>query len=414
MTFELVVLTLAAAQAFLLALLIFQKHRALFANRFLAVMMLACGLAMIHILVQDYGLYDAAPELLYLVLGIPFLVGPLHFLYTKYLLSRSTSMARRDRLHFVSPVAVELVAVLIALLFPASLSLPRTNNVALVPPLFHVYNWVLLACGVTYTLASLRLLIKYNRTTKKVVSSLENVRLNWLMFLTLAALAAWLEFLTESAFLLFGINLSNFVATSVCGALYIYAIGYYGLLKSEVLTVPATVSTMHEIFEAAAGESDVPAKYERSGLDEDAAADLAERLAGLMDKEKPYTRPSLTLTELASMLSVTPHNLSEVINTRFRRNFYDFINGYRVEQVKRDLGNPANKNLKILSIALDAGFNSKASFNGVFKAVTKLTPSEFRKQALETSANQRAEGSPDHSGKTSPADLTERSTDFHG
>ncbi len=83
MTFESIVLVIAAAQAFLLAGLTFQRHRALYANRFISMMMLVVGIAVVHMLVQDNGFYDTHRGLLYVVLGILFLVEPLHFLYAK-------------------------------------------------------------------------------------------------------------------------------------------------------------------------------------------------------------------------------------------------------------------------------------------------------------------------------------------
>ena len=82
--------------------------------------------------------------------------------------------------------------------------------------------------------------------------------------------------------------------------------------------------------------------------------------------------------------NIPPHNLSEVINSRLKKNFYDLVNGYRIEQVKKDLSDPAKSHLKILSLAFDAGFNSKATFNTLFKESTGQTPSDYRKSILNT------------------------------
>ncbi len=95
------------------------------------------------------------------------------------------------------------------------------------------------------------------------------------------------------------------------------------------------------------------------------------------------TRKLSSPSRLAEMLSISPHNLSEVINTRLHQNFFDFVNEYRLEQAKREPANSDKTHIKILAITYDAGFNSKSSFYSLFKKHTGLTPSEFRQRALE-------------------------------
>jgi AraC-like DNA-binding protein len=379
--FESVVLILASAQAFLLALLIYQKRRAVYANRFLFLMLTLCGIAVIHMLIEDEGFYDSHPQLLFFVLGIPFLVAPLYYLYIKYLVSREETFSPGDWFHFSPAAAIEATALAMALAFPDALPAPAGGNAAAVPAIYRVYNWVLLTSGMLYTFNCLRLLFKYRGTMKDVVS-FESVRLKRLTSLTIAALAIWFMGFAENTLMAFGINLSNFVMTSVFAGILVFIIGYMGLLRSEMFEMPVDKSTTREILEIASVKKKTDGKYEKSGLDTETSDEIMRRLVELMEETKPFTNPSLTLAQLAAMLSVTPHNLSEVINTKSKQNFYDFVNGYRIEQVKKDLSNVAKENLKILSIAFDAGFNSKASFNGIFKEATGVTPSEYRKNAL--------------------------------
>ena len=97
-----------------------------------------------------------------------------------------------------------------------------------------------------------------------------------------------------------------------------------------------------------------------------------------MAETRPYLDSQLTLQDLAEELAISPHNLSEVINTQAGKNFYDFVNGYRVEEAKRRLRDPRHANLTILAVATDSGFNSKATFNAFFKRSTGQTPSQYR------------------------------------
>src|SRR5258706_16196939 len=101
----------------------------------------------------------------------------------------------------------------------------------------------------------------------------------------------------------------------------------------------------------------------------------------MMDAERPWHESDLTLADLAARLSTTPHRLSEVLNSQVGQTFYDFVNGYRVREVQRRIAAGDASKLKILTLALDAGFASKSTFNTVFKKHTSLTPSDYRQTA---------------------------------
>ena len=106
----------------------------------------------------------------------------------------------------------------------------------------------------------------------------------------------------------------------------------------------------------------------------------ANKITHYMSTAKPYLDANLTLPQLAIMLQIPPHHLSRVINEKFGINFFDFINQYRVAEVKTKIDNPEFDNLSLLGIAFDCGFNTKSAFNRVFKKMTGMTPSEFKKQ----------------------------------
>jgi AraC-like DNA-binding protein len=119
-------------------------------------------------------------------------------------------------------------------------------------------------------------------------------------------------------------------------------------------------------------------RYERSSLGEHEAAMLKGSLLALMEREQPWKESELTLSDLAARLDSTPHKLSEVLNTQIGQTFYDFVNGYRVREVQRRITAGEARSLKILALAMDAGFASKSTFNEAFKKHTRQTPSGFR------------------------------------
>jgi AraC-like DNA-binding protein len=106
--------------------------------------------------------------------------------------------------------------------------------------------------------------------------------------------------------------------------------------------------------------------------------ELAERVVALLENEKLYEEPELTLRGLAEKLETPTYLLSQAINEGLQKTFYDLVNGYRVEEAKRLLLDSRNRNYTILSVGFEAGFNSKTTFNTVFKKFTGLTPTEFR------------------------------------
>jgi len=108
---------------------------------------------------------------------------------------------------------------------------------------------------------------------------------------------------------------------------------------------------------------------------------IVQRITVLMEKDKLYQETELTVQQLAEKLGLPTYQVSQAINEGMERNFYDLVNTYRVEEAKQLLLDPENRNYTILSVGFEAGFNSKTTFNTVFKKFTGLTPTEFRMRA---------------------------------
>lgn len=102
-------------------------------------------------------------------------------------------------------------------------------------------------------------------------------------------------------------------------------------------------------------------------------------LKDFMLAEKPYLNPSLTIRDLAELIKMNSRELSVLINQHLNQHFFDFVNEYRIEEAKEILKNPKEKELTVLEILYQVGFNSKSSFNTAFKKHTSLTPTQFRK-----------------------------------
>lgn len=102
-----------------------------------------------------------------------------------------------------------------------------------------------------------------------------------------------------------------------------------------------------------------------------------QQLKEIMETHQPYRNPELRIHDLAKLANISVRKLSDQINKEMGTNFFDFINQYRVAAFKKLVVNPRYANFTLLAIAQEVGFNSKASFNRIFKKHTGLTPSQF-------------------------------------
>ncbi|NQT26426.1 helix-turn-helix transcriptional regulator [candidate division KSB1 bacterium] len=224
------------------------------------------------------------------------------------------------------------------------------------------------------------LLWRYAKHKKEFFSTLDRINLYWLRNITVLTFLVWLTVLFLHASPLFGGMILSPEIIALATSILVYIMGYMGLKQPEIFSMNFISNLPNGDLENGSLElihSDVK-KYEKSGLSSEKAKRVLQDLVGLMEKEKPFTDANLTLHELSEKLVISGHNLSEVINTQLKQNFFDFINHYRVEEVKKTLADPAKQHYTLLSIAYDAGFNSKSSFNSIFKKHTNMTPSQFK------------------------------------
>ena len=138
-----------------------------------------------------------------------------------------------------------------------------------------------------------------------------------------------------------------------------------------------------DIFDPATDEVEEKQKYEGYQLDDEIAAAYAKEVKDLMEKEKLYKNPDLTLPMLAKKLKLSANTLSQVLNGYCGQTFYNFVNSYRLEEVVSMMRDPKFDDKSVLELLLEAGFKSKSTFNPIFKKWTGKTPSEYRKEIQE-------------------------------
>jgi AraC-like DNA-binding protein len=173
----------------------------------------------------------------------------------------------------------------------------------------------------------------------------------------------------------------------------IFALGYLGVRQPGIFSAlqdQAQSHTAEQASDSVARDSvtAVPVsrdKYRKSALTSSQSETILHTLQKVMAQQKPYLDSDLNLPKLAEILEISSHHLSQVINERLEVNFFDFVNRHRVEEAKKQLAKVQRRRPNILTIALDAGFNSKSAFYTAFKRHTEMTPSQFRRLAVSGS-----------------------------
>jgi len=164
---------------------------------------------------------------------------------------------------------------------------------------------------------------------------------------------------------------------------YIYIIAFKGIMqptiwqiKSRVIIQPVAQRVLPL---ASTGGGEMP-NLQKLNITDVKISDIVSKIIMAMENEKAYQETELSLQSLAEKLGCPPYQVSQAINDGMNKNFYDLVNSYRVEEAKRLLLQPKNRNYTVLAVGFEAGFNSKTTFNTVFKKFTGLTPTDFRER----------------------------------
>lgn len=383
-----------AFQGLLLTGVLIAQRKNRTANRLLAALMVTFTIYLASTVYFGAGIVRLWPHAFGIGYQTPWLFGPLVYLYAVAASDRSWRFGRLTWIHFV-PVAISaaFTAPYLFLSGPEKLAVLDRMIAGDVPRQLAIIDPFKYASGIGYSIATVLYLRRHRRQVENSYSNTTRVNLNWLLSLTVAAFAIWILATTLRVTEVGQRMRDDHVSLAM--AILIYAIGYLGLRQPEVFRYEtAEWPIPRDLLAAAAAapappspavpddpvpdESPVATRYERSGLSPMEAERLRASLYAIMDREQPWKDSELTLADLAARLGSTPHKLSEVLNGQVGQTFHDFVNGYRVREVQRRIAAGEARALKMLALALDAGFASKSTFNQAFKKHTNQTPSDFR------------------------------------
>lgn len=223
---------------------------------------------------------------------------------------------------------------------------------------------------------SIRRLGYYQRKLKHQYSNLTDIDIIWIRNICLL-LISLLSLLLIMVYFDIGsqhIGIENDLLTTLFLVAIIVYLGYAGTAQSHIL-LPTNSSIDHDIGDA---KVDHKKTHHLVGATEDELSMLKQRLTESMEEDRLYLESNLSLAELAAHIGTTDKKLSALLNHYIDASFYDYINDYRIALVKSRLIDDQYNKYSILGIAMDSGFNSKASFNRIFKQVTGMSPSQYK------------------------------------
>ena len=326
---------------FVLSLFVNKKSKPLFAKVLISI----CLLFIFHFC---YMLFEKHNPNNQIFLG-PFfglIYGPIYYLYTKSLILETVSFTK-FKIHFAPALFV-----LFFLIIFKNQPFNQINFIGLVVTIHYI----------VYLGISLRTLFKYRNQLKNTKSSFYNISLFWLETIIYIQLAIIVLMLLESYFQYYFIT-DNLILIIYSLALILINCFYYLGLKQV------------NLFKGFKEEKEIiPKGYL---ISKELFNEYNDKLISYVENEKPYLEFDISLQDLSDKLSISPRNLSHIINKKHERNFYDFINYYRLELVKQQL---LESNNPIKEIMYDCGFSNKATFNSIFKKHIGLTPTQFRKK----------------------------------
>ena len=303
-----------------------------------------------------------------------FAMAPALYLSVLHYTSPNKTFRNKQYLHFI-PFVIFFIYIGPSVFFPQF----KFNGIAVLPAPVNKLIPALLPLSikvqlVIYWLLAYRKLNQHQKNIELVASTTGPVSLQWLRFLL-----SGIGFILLLWFSTLVLNIPVIARFSPIGYfLGVLFICYFLLAQKEIY--PYEIEELNDI-DLVIKEVEKPASKPRFTADH--LLHLKEKLITLMLSEKPYLDNELSLPQLAYEMGISLHDLSYLLNEGFGKNFFQFINTYRIAEAKELMLSEKHKHLNILGIAYSAGFNSKTTFNTTFKKETGLSPSQFMQQFKE-------------------------------
>jgi AraC-like DNA-binding protein len=345
-------------------------------NGLLGAFFVVIGLNLLDNLLLREGFYYEREAFAFWSVWLLLLFGPLLYLYTQSVLYRDFRLTWRKGWHFVPFAVLFLITEIYWVAIGSEKRMQLLGEILLrQAPKYYYWDSVLIFLQFfLYMAASFRLIRRFKKAAGEAFSNYRRTDIRWLSY----------------TLLFFTVVMGLAAVNSLIGLtplaaywwlVFMVIIGFVWVYINVLLLKALRDSAL---FGLLGDEPEGVGKEERPAGPEGEWNEMLVQLRGHMEAGRPWLDPDLTLDQLALQVKLRPKLLSQAINEGLGKNFFEFVNQYRVEEAKRLLTDPTDKRITVLEVLYQVGFNSKSSFNTVFKKQTGLTPSEFKKKMVGT------------------------------
>jgi AraC-like DNA-binding protein len=290
--------------------------------------------------------------------------GPFLYVYVRWMTKDFPRRKLTALIHFIPAAILYIYQIPFFVMDPVE-KIRYFKSIESVPDNYsRIKVYAIFISGLFYILKSSHVFFRYKKLLKSDNSNHRDADPKWIQYSIAQMFLIWICMLFLDVTRTNFIHKIGFIVTGITAVFFIVYMAYYGITRANIYV--ASHHSQNDPSIAAKSERSYK-RYEKSGLKSDTASEIEIRITDIMKKDKPYLKNEITLYEFARRIDVNPNHLSQVINERMNSTFWDLINSYRIEEFQSRIGEIKNKKETILSLAIACGFNSKSSFNTVFR-----------------------------------------------
>lgn len=372
--------------AFTAALLFFVKENRK-ANIYLALLVLICVGSLFHNFLLDAGIYTQIPGLYFLPVILSLGIGPLLYLYVNRLIGLKAVKGWSVFFHLL-PVITQFVFFLISFLQNSDRKYEIYSQLykPFVSPLQNVAVYISVSI---YVYLSFKEINFYKKQLNYFYSNSNHIALQWLRSLLYIFI---FYYLLSIFFILISYSFQiseNYFPSDVIRCVIIFIIAFFALRQNSLINIRENIRSVQNeekelsatinIEEAPAIEAtktENTANTEATPKTREINPEILNRIISVVGEEKLFLNEELTIADLAGKIGYSTKTISNTINNGLNKSFSLFINEYRVNLFKERRASGQFNHLSIMGLAYDCGFNSKSTFNRIYKEITGSSPKE--------------------------------------